>query len=54
MIVKRNEHNDEEVVELENGCRFHYLYNLDSLDNMKEQLSGPQRFYSSGWTATLF
>ena len=38
MIVKRNEHNDEEVIELENGCRFHYLYNFDSLDNMKEKL----------------
>ena len=38
MIVKRNEHNDEEVIVLENGCRFHYLYNFDSLDNMKEKL----------------
>lgn len=38
MIVKRNEHNDEEVIELENGCRFHYLYYFDSLDNMKEKL----------------
>lgn len=38
MILPRKQHNDEEVIELENGCRFHYLYNFDSLDNMKEKL----------------
>lgn len=50
MIVKRNEHNDEEVIELENGCRFHYLYNFDSLDNMKEKLEVARTAYKNNPT----
>lgn len=53
MIVKRNvNHDDEEVVEFENGNRLHFIFYYDNLDKMKEQLEEARKAYKNNPTQT--